>query len=157
MTFCKDVVVILNPGLSLEICCACSIMQPYKFWTHLTSWKYGCCHKTKVRFVILEGLHLEPYFAIEFWRVKLQNSSSLKDDSKLTMYTGDILFQDVTPANAGAFNGNAVEYLGGERKKHTTRDLWEFFSTWLWLSGWWIRNQNQVHPVTKPPQKNYGR
>lgn len=103
-------------------------MQPYSLWTQfLTSWKYSCVRQPKwVRFEIL-GVFL--FGAI--W-VNLQNSSSLKDDSKLTMYTGDILFQEVTPANADAFNGNAVEYLGGERKT-TTRDLWEFLATWLWI------------------------
>ena len=51
-----------------------------------------------------------------------------QDDSKLTMYTGDILFQDVTPENADAFNGNAVDYLGGEYDLQTDPIASPFFA-----------------------------
>ena len=44
------------------------------------------------------------------------------------MYTGDILFQEVTPENADAFNGNAVDYLGGEYDLQTDPIASPFFA-----------------------------
>ena len=41
-----------------------------------------------------------------------------QDHTQLQMYTGDILFQQITPENADAFEGNAVEYLGGALALH---------------------------------------
>lgn len=130
-----------------------SSMQPYSLWTHVTSWK----HKTKTSSLWDPGrVSFAAISSYRIWWVSLPNSSSPKDDSKLTMYTGDILFQEVTPANADAFNGNAVEYLGGERTT-TTRDLWEFLSTWLcmWISSWWIRSKFTQWPTR--PETNYER
>eukprot|EP00913_Durusdinium_trenchii_P029161 g27337.t1 len=59
---------------------------------------------------------------------KIQGSGKFQDDSKLTMYTGDILFQEVTPENADAFNGNAVDYLGGDFELQTDPIASPFFA-----------------------------
>ncbi|CAE7560145.1 unnamed protein product [Symbiodinium natans] len=44
------------------------------------------------------------------------------------MYTGDILFQQITPENADAFEGNAVEYLGGLDELQTDPIASPFFA-----------------------------
>lgn len=66
---------------------------------------------------------------------KIQGVGKFQDDSKLTMYTGDILFQEVTPANADAFNGNAVEYLGGDFQLQTDPVASPFFAQPADFSG----------------------
>ena len=39
-----------------------------------------------------------------------------QDDSELTMYTGDIMFQEITPENADAFSGIPMNAVAGVNK-----------------------------------------
>ncbi|CAJ1363046.1 unnamed protein product [Effrenium voratum] len=66
------------------------------------------------------------YYTNAFSRI--QGQGKFKDDSELTMYTGDIMFQEITPENADAFSGNAVDYLGGSAELQTDPVASPFFA-----------------------------
>ncbi|CAE7568219.1 est [Symbiodinium sp. CCMP2592] len=66
------------------------------------------------------------YYTNAFSRI--ENSGRFKDHTQLQMYTGDILFQQITPENADAFEGNAVEYLGGLDELQTDPIASSFFA-----------------------------
>jgi len=66
---------------------------------------------------------------------KIEGQGRFKDNSKLQMYTGDIMFQEDTPENADAFSGNAVEYLGGQSHLQTDPIASPFFAGPAQFSG----------------------
>ncbi|CAJ1460721.1 unnamed protein product [Effrenium voratum] len=50
---------------------------------------------------------------------KIRGERMFMDESEPTVYTGDILFQQITPENSNSFSSTALDYVGGDIRLQT--------------------------------------